>query len=214
MTAHAAVARPTPTDLRAGLEQLVVADLRGPAAGDDEPASTARERAAQEERVDVVWTGPGSLVIPVRRTREVLLNLIREARERLLIVSFAAYKVPEVILALAGALERGVDIRLVLETAEDSRGKLSHDAASAFEALEAVALYVWPAELRPVAGALHAKAVLADGQAALVTSANLTGSAMTANMELGLLVRGGDIPRRLAAHFDDLVARGDLRRVS
>ena len=138
------------------------------------------------------------------------------ARRRVLIVSFAAYKVPEVLEALAAAAARGVEIRLILETTEDSKGKLSHDAAAAFESLKAAAFYAWPAEKRNTGGALpaslHAKAVLTDGIAALVTSANLTGSAMMSNMELGLLVRGGDVPRRLAEHFDDLIARGELRR--
>jgi hypothetical protein len=34
---------------------------------------------------------------------------------------------------------------------------------------------------------------------------------MNENMELGLVVRGGDVPRRIAAHFDALIASGDLR---
>jgi cardiolipin synthase A/B len=39
-----------------------------------------------------------------------------------------------------------------------------------------------------------------------VTSANLTGHGMNENMELGLIVRGGSVPRRLAAHFIQLMA--------
>jgi cardiolipin synthase len=47
-----------------------------------------------------------------------------------------------------------------------------------------------------------------------VTSANLTGHGMNENMELGLLVRGGAVPRRLAAHFTRLMAGRVLVRVA
>ncbi len=36
---------------------------------------------------------------------------------------------------------------------------------------------------------------------------------MHENMELGLLVHGGPVPRRLAAHFAHLMARGDLEHL-
>lgn len=172
----------------------------------------------EEEAIEIVWTGPASREIPLRRTREVLLDLIDGAEHRLVIVSFAAYKVPEVISAIDRAGRRGVDARLILETSDDSSGKLTHDAANAFMALKDLAhFYVWPREKRvadtAVTGSLHAKTVLADSKLAFITSANLTGSALSTNMELGVLVRGGPLPRRLMTHFDELIARGDLQRV-
>jgi len=181
-------------------------------------ASSVRADATQEEMVEVVWTGPTSHEIPVRRTREVLLELIGLATQRLTVVSFAAYKVPEVLAQLTSAAARGVEVRLILETAEDSGGRLSHDAAEAFDSLRSAAgFYVWPLDKRPsgqtITGALHAKAIVADARAAFVTSANLTGHGLGANMELGLLVRGGAIPGRLTSHFDELIAQGTLRRV-
>jgi phosphatidylserine/phosphatidylglycerophosphate/cardiolipin synthase-like enzyme len=182
-------------------------------------AASARRDAIASESVEVVWTGPASHEVPVRRTREVLLELIGEANLRLIVVSFAAYRVPDVLNALKNASERGLDVRLILESSEESQGRLSRDAAQAFESLSnAARFFVWPAVLRSslggLVGALHAKAVIADNTSALVTSANLTGHAMTANMELGLLIKGGQIPTRLGAHFDELVARGFLRQIS
>jgi hypothetical protein len=53
---------------------------------------------------------------------------------------------------------------------------------------------------------------LADDHVALVTSANLTDRAVSDNLEVGVLVQGGDVPRRLAAHFSELVASGVLTR--
>jgi cardiolipin synthase len=102
-------------------------------------------------------------------------------------------------------------VRLILETSEASGGRLDVDAANAFSSLgAAVSFWVWPTDQRPAlpagTAALHAKAAIADDHTALVTSANLTGHGMNENMELGLLVRGGAVPRRLAAHFTRLMA--------
>jgi len=178
--------------------------------------TAATLRAAQS--LEVVWTGPSSPVIPVRSTVAVLQGIVDHARHDLLVVNFAAYKVPAVVQALAGAVARGVKVRLVLDSAIDNGGKLTHDAKAAFAALgHTVAFYEWPAESRQIPGggiaAMHAKAAVADGRSALVTSANLTGQALAANMELGLLIQGGPVPRRVAAHFGELIASGTLRRV-
>ena len=88
-------------------------------------------------------------------------------------------------------------------------------AEKAFKTLgDAVQLYTWPPTLlhrdHPNHASMHAKTAIADDRVALVTSANLTGHALDRNMELGLLVRGGDVPRILATHFDGLVAQGVL----
>ena len=174
-------------------------------------ASEAVRKERDEESVEVVWTGPRTTAVPVRLTREVLIDVIRAARESLYVVSFAAYKVDVVLSELTAAVRRGVVIRLILERGETGGGTLTFDAAKAFQGLpDAVTFYVWPTENRPVLergrASLHAKAAIADDHTAFVTSANLTGHGITKNMELGLLVRGGVVPARLAAHLRELIA--------
>lgn len=174
--------------------------------------ATAKIRSAQS--IDVVWTGPATGEVPVRLTREVLLEVIGSASSSLIIVSFAAYKVPDVVAALAAAAGRGVDIRMVLETGEEDGGPLKVGAAKAFAELGASAsFYVWPAEGREGAASMHAKSAIADELTALVGSANLTGHAIELNMELGVLIRGGPLPRRLSRHFRALMSAGVLRAV-
>lgn len=174
-------------------------------------ASTLRTSQA----IDIAWTGPTSAHVPVRMTAHVLVDLIAEARTRLFVVSYAAYKVAAVSAALRDAAMRGVDVRLILETDEDSGGRLSVDAADAFAELHhVVTFWTWPGAQRPEQGAaMHAKAAIVDGRVALVTSANLTGAALDRNMELGVVIRGGAAPRRLADHFLALTASGMLRQV-
>ena len=179
-------------------------------------ASAVAESLRSSQSIDISWTGPSSAQVPVRLSSQVLLDLIHEARQQLIIVSFAAYKVPEIVAALKQAAERAVDVRLVLETAEDSGGHLKKDAADAFHELHhIVSFWVWPKSNRPESGAsMHVKAAVVDGRAALVTSANLTGSAMDKNMELGVVIRGGAVPRRLADHFQALAANGTIVEVN
>ena len=162
-------------------------------------AVAAVEATRADQVVDIVWTGPQTAEVPVRLTRAVLVDVIRAAVHRLVVVSFAAYKVPVVLEELAAAARRGVDVRLVLETDEAGGGTLTVDAAAAFQSLSTVVTFwVWPADKRPLLAAgraaLHAKAAIADDHTALVTSANLTGHGMNENMELGLLIRGGRFP--------------------
>jgi phosphatidylserine/phosphatidylglycerophosphate/cardiolipin synthase-like enzyme len=182
-------------------------------------AADAVSEVRGDQTVSVVWTGPTSYEIPIRATSAVLAEVISEATKRLIVVSFAAYKVAEVVEALRTAAGRGVDVRLVLESVIESKGKLSHDARAAFGALgDSATFYVWPADLRESHGgghgSMHAKCAVADNRVAFVTSANLTGAAMTDNMELGLVVRGGDVPKRIANHFDALINGGTLRCLS
>jgi phosphatidylserine/phosphatidylglycerophosphate/cardiolipin synthase-like enzyme len=167
--------------------------------------AVAAERAAQQ--VEIVWTGPPVTGIPVRYTHGVLVELVNTAHEHLTMVSFAAYRTKAVTDALRAAANRGVKVRLVLDGGTD--------AHLAFKSLgDAVELFTWPptllAEHDPEHASLHAKAAIADGQVAFVTSANLTGHALDRNMELGLLVAGGPVPRRLADHFHGLIATAVL----
>jgi phosphatidylserine/phosphatidylglycerophosphate/cardiolipin synthase-like enzyme len=181
-------------------------------------AVTAVETTRADQVVDIVWTGPQTPEVPVRLTRAVLVDVIRAATERLVVVSFAAYRVAVVVDELAAAAGRGVKVHLVLETDEAGGGTLTVDAATAFASLNTVVTFwVWPANKRPLLAAgrasLHAKAAIADDHTALVTSANLTGHGINENMELGLLVRGGPVPPRLAAHFGQLMTDRVLEQV-
>jgi cardiolipin synthase len=142
--------------------------------------------------------------------------VIEQARDRLIVASFAVYDVDEVANALLAAAERGVRVDLVLESVAESGGKTSFEGASQLGAavLARCQLYTWPLARRPLAhdraATLHAKFAVADGRCLLTTSANLTGHALERNMELGLLITGGEAPREVVRLVDDLIAQGDL----
>lgn len=177
-------------------------------------SSTTAALAAGASSVELVWTGPVTGMVPVRHTTQVLTGLIDEARERLFLVSFVAYNVGNVIGALARAVQRGVLTRLLLERSKEHGGNVTVDSIAMLkQQLPGAQLYEWDKSSGDVtqSASVHAKCAVADGAAAFVTSANLTEAAMERNMELGVLVRGGQVPRLLDQHLAALVTTKQLR---
>lgn len=179
---------------------VLAAALRGAAA-------TAADMRAQES-TELVWTGPTTGAVPLRHTEAVLVQVVKEARTRVVLVSFVAYEVPSVVAALREVAARGVKIVVVLEAPASRGGRVDVDSPAKMRtAVPEAAVYVWSPEAdeHGFRGAVHAKCAVADNDTAFVTSANLTAAAMWRNMELGVLIRGGRQPRRLAEHLQALV---------
>jgi phosphatidylserine/phosphatidylglycerophosphate/cardiolipin synthase-like enzyme len=170
---------------------------------------------AGHQRVEIAWTGPGTEAVPLRRVDQVLYELIESAAGEILLVTYAAYKAERALTALRRASDRGIRVTLVIELAHESGGKISFDGLKAIRAaLPHARVFYWPLERRPLSvvgsyGSMHVKCVIADRIVALVSSANLTDYALELNMELGLLVHGA-LPNQLAAHFEQLIWRGEL----
>lgn len=184
-----------------------------------EVALSASEAERVSQQVSLVWTGPQLTGRTLRRTEQGLLEVIQAARNELWIVTFAAYRVGSIVQALHAALERGVRVWLVAESADASDGKLTFDAASALgrEVLDRATVLTWPRDRRPVDGAgrtgsLHAKCATADDRIAFVSSANLTEYAMHLNIELGVLIEDGPLPAALGNHFRGLLHTGQWRQ--
>ena len=153
-------------------------DARGELAPMLEVALAAKRAAPTTE---LVWTGPATSVVPVRRTEQVLCNLIRCAERRLTMTSFGIFQVSRLVEELEQALARGVALRIVLGDREShsdqeidrQRQQLGRVVATGASLLQ------WPTERRPRdeqgrAGLMHVKAAVADSRLAFLTSANLT----------------------------------------
>lgn len=169
-------------------------------------SAQAAGRIADAPRVDIVVTGPDSPATPVRLTSEVVSQLIGAAAKQVTLVSYAAYRIPSVVAALDAAAARGVQVRLILESPEHLDGGGGADAYARFQT------YHWPPDRRePPDAKLHAKAVIVDSHAVLLTSANMTTAAYDRNIELGVLCRGGGVAEQVQRHFDGLIATGVLR---
>jgi cardiolipin synthase len=155
--------------------------------------------AAKRSRqtTELVWTGPSTPVVPVRRTEQVLCELIRSAEQRLTITSFGIFQVPRLVDELEQALARSVALRIVIGDREShSDQEIDHQRQQLGRVVAAQAtLLQWPPERRPRdeqghAGLMHVKAAVADSSIAFLSSANLTEAALERNMELGLIGSG------------------------
>jgi phosphatidylserine/phosphatidylglycerophosphate/cardiolipin synthase-like enzyme len=175
-------------------------------------------RWQQEQHAELLWTGPSpASQIPARRIDQVLYDLIGSAKREILLVTFAAHKISRLTDGLMKALNRGVNVRLILEFEETSQGQLSMDAINAFPEIirRRGQIYYWPLDKRErnahgKPGKLHAKVAIIDDQVVL-SSANLTDDGFNRNLELGALLYSSDILQRLREHFDGLCVNGTLK---
>jgi phosphatidylserine/phosphatidylglycerophosphate/cardiolipin synthase-like enzyme len=166
-------------------------------------------RDADARRSRPVWTGPGASG-EERLTSAVLHELITNAIERVLIVSFAAYTLTEVASDLEAAVGRGCRVDVVFETEEDSAGAYSGHESKPFGTVTGIRRWRWPPEHRTAGAVLHAKLLVVDGRRALVGSANLTHRALTANLEAGVLIEDHALAGSLEGHVRGLISAGTL----
>ncbi|WP_030968251.1 DISARM system phospholipase D-like protein DrmC [Streptomyces sp. NRRL S-1824] len=173
----------------------------------------AQLRARDAVQVRTVWSGPSTPAVPVRATAQVLVEVINDARDELLAMTYAARPYPALTQALTEAAARGVQTHVVVETLAGARGLLSgREPAGAFASVPGLRLWHWVRA--PDADSYarqHAKLAVADRRVLFLGSANLTESAARRNIEAGVLVRGGDAPQRAAEHIAELQRRGVLQ---
>ena len=169
--------------------------------------------------MELVWTGPDVGMVPLRRTEQALLQVIDSASRRATVVSYAVYNIPRICEALIRAADRGVSINVIIETPDRLEGQNTYDTLKALGPSVAArcGVFLWPLEKREKdsnnkPGILHVKCAVADGRWLFLSSANLTEYAFTLNMELGLLITGGNLPLQVESHFDRMIQIGVLGR--
>ena len=107
-------------------------------------ASAAYHRAKGEQEIELVWTGPSSKLIATRKTEQALLHVIDAAESRLFITSFVAYDVAPIMSALRKAVDRGVEVSMLLESSDKHGGGVSMDAIGQMRAaLPTARIYFW-----------------------------------------------------------------------
>lgn len=170
-------------------------------------ASHAFRQASSESETELVWTGPSSELVATRKTEQALLQVINTAHSKLFLTSFVAYDVASIMDALEKADDRGVTLSMLLESSDQHGGGVSIDGIARMrETIPSARVYFWKDKGDEFAGGkVHAKTVVCDEEICFISSANLTGHAMEKNMEAGVLIRGGVLPRTLHRHLEALV---------
>jgi len=140
----------------------------------------------------------------LRRRRAIersYIDAIRNARERVDLISPYFYPGRAFLRVLLGAAKRGVEVRLLLQGKVDYR-----IAALAARALydELIGAGVRVFEYTPAY--LHAKIGLVDEGWATVGSSNIDPLSLLLNLEANVVIRDANFTNALAAQFDNAVA--------
>ena len=194
----------------------------------------ADERAAAQaarDRVELVWSGPEVLTATSRDTAVVVQELFREARESVLIASYAldtGSKAKELFGTLAGRMDAEPDLRVRLfVNIHRKRRDDTADAVLLRKFADTFQHDLWPGKRLPeifydprslaregkTSACLHAKCIIIDDHRALITSANFTEAAHKRNIEAGTVITDSVLARDLRAQFDTLVDHDALQRV-
>ncbi len=191
-----------------------------------EAIADARDKAADPAKIiELVISGPDVPGVPTSDTGATLRTLISEATQEILLVGYAVHNAERLFAPLAAKMASIRSLRVVF--CLDIPRKLT-DTSLDSEIVRRFALEFrqkhWPwsdlpqlfYDPRSLAtdpdhrASLHAKCVVADRAAALVTSANFTDAAQHRNVEVGVLVRHAALVVRIACYFEGLIGSGQL----
>jgi phosphatidylserine/phosphatidylglycerophosphate/cardiolipin synthase-like enzyme len=188
-----------------------------------------RDRSARqhlEDDIQLVTTGPDVAGDTNRDTGVVVREMFANAKASVLIAGYAVYQGHAVFQALADRMKEHPEInaRLFLDI---QRGPGDTSAANELvrRFAERFRTQQWP-QNRPlpavfcdprsldIGGAkracLHAKCVVVDREAVLISSANFTEAAQQRNIEVGLLIRNPTLAERIILFFDSLLEQNML----
>ena len=189
----------------------------------------ARHRADDVGReIELVVSGPDTPGTPTGDTAAAMHALISEAVEEVLIVGYAIHQGRRLFAPIVERMRALPNLRVVfcLNIARQWGDKTRAESLVARFRAEFVEKH-WPWKELPhlrydpraletetvKRASLHAKCVVVDRAAALISSANFTEAAQHRNIEVGLLVRHAALTQRLAGYFDELYTLGILKDV-
>ena len=182
----------------------------------------AVERSRQEdERIQMVWTGPDQEGPAVRDTGVVARELLSQATRSLLITTFSISRDSKTFEPVSEVMERNKELDVTLALHIDmSRQSLFGDRAVAAFAKDFWGSK-WPWSTRPkvffdprgvvedpMGRALqHAKCIVADQEQVFITSSNYTESGQLRNIELGAVIHDGRLAARIEKQFRSLIEK-------
>jgi phosphatidylserine/phosphatidylglycerophosphate/cardiolipin synthase-like enzyme len=186
---------------------------------------TVSEVTRRATKPDIVWSGPEVPGLHARDTRRVFDELLSTAERSVWASTYAFFDGPRVFDVLSRRMDSRPELHVtLLLNIERKKGDTTAPDQLVRRFTERFWKKQWPGSARPrvffdprslepdgPTGVLHAKAVVVDDEAVLVTSANLTEAALDRNIELGLLVRDPALAASLARHFQLLIDRELLR---
>ncbi|QNG35569.1 hypothetical protein F1C76_02175 [Geodermatophilaceae bacterium NBWT11] len=159
---------------------------------------TALSGVPRAARPQLVWTSP-SLPHSEGRTTLAASQLINEAQSYVYAATYSATMGSSYVAALREAVGRGVAVTLVVDQARQAK-----TATALAGKLSGARIWTMAPPEVGVYAIQHAKIVMVDGLAALITSANFSSAAAEANLECGVLLRDASVASSIKIHLDQL----------
>ena len=163
-----------------------------------------------------------------RDTLIVVEQLFGEAQESVLVVGFAVFQGNAIFKTLAKRMMDlpGLQVLCCFDVARD-RDDNRPESIIIDDFARRFAKYHWPGSRVPEIyfdrrsliadrekrAVLHAKTIVVDHRKALLTSANPTPAAYLRNIELGVVLTGGEIAVEIEKYFGNLILDGRLERL-
>jgi cardiolipin synthase len=143
---------------------------------------------------------------PVSAIYATLISAIENAETEVLMTNAYFAPDPQLRAALKAAVQRGVDVKLILPSATDS-GLIFHAGRSYYDELLRAGIKIY--ERRDVL--LHSKTVLIDGVWSTIGSTNLDWRSFLHNQEVNAVVLGPDFAAQMRSVFErDLAASNPI----
>jgi phosphatidylserine/phosphatidylglycerophosphate/cardiolipin synthase-like enzyme len=177
-----------------------------------------------------VLSGPAVPGISVVSTPSMVRGLFEEAKNRVLVSSYVFHEAKDLLAPLAKRMDADPNFEVIFITDLSTRRQGSeplptlanrfraHFLDKAWSGSRAPEIWHDPrAALEPdrsKSGVMHAKTVIIDETAALVTSANFTEAAQARNIEAGMLLRHSVHVKTLRGFFEGLMATGCLVKIA
>lgn len=176
---------------------------------------------------ELVLSGPDVPGVPTEDTAVAFQMLVQETQQEILLVGYAVYGGERIFEPLAERMRVNTELKVTFcldiarkigDTSLDSEvvRRFAHEFRHKHWPWPELPELFYDPRALSLSGegraSLHAKCVVVDRRAALITSANFTEAAQRRNIELGLLVRHTPIAERIVDYFQGMRAAGGLVR--
>ena len=187
----------------------------------------ATERARQQsdqDRIQMVWTGPDQEGQYARDTGVVARELLGRAQQSLLITTFSISRDQATFAPVNEAMQRNNQLGVTIVLHVDMSRQNQFGQLAAAEFARDFWNTKWPWSTRPKVfydprgtnehardrALQHSKCIVADLEHVFITSSNYTESGQLRNIELGVVIRDQKLAARVAAQFRSLIGNGLL----
>jgi phosphatidylserine/phosphatidylglycerophosphate/cardiolipin synthase-like enzyme len=184
---------------------------------------------AERNGLILVLGGPEVAGVPVVDTPTMARSLFAEAAQDVIIATYVIYTPAEFFQPLANLLDsiEGFRVRIIVDLSPKRKTKDEPLPIVENRFKKQFLDNSWPGKMAPElwfdprpfsdgtngGGVMHAKALIVDKTAALITSANFTEAAHQRNIEAGVLLRNQHEVSRLRRYFEGLMECGHLRKI-